>query len=102
MNKKKWNALPADAKKIIEKVNVEWIEKQWKSWDEIDKEGYEFIKEKGNKVISLSAAEDARWAKAVQPVLDNYVADTKKRGLPGDKVLTWIKDYLKKNDKKPF
>lgn len=102
MNKNKWNALPADVKKTIEKINEEYIEKQGRIWDDIDKEGYDLLKAKGNKIIALSPEEDARWAKAVQPVLDNYIADTKKRGLPGDKVLAWIKDYLKKNDKKPF
>ena len=30
MNKDKWNALPPDIQKIIEKINEEWIEKQGK------------------------------------------------------------------------
>jgi len=32
MNKDKWNALPPDVQKIIEKVNEEYIEKQGKTW----------------------------------------------------------------------
>jgi len=42
MNKGKWNALPPDIQNIIEKVNEEWIEKQGKAWDEIDKERREW------------------------------------------------------------
>jgi len=42
MNKEKWNLLPPDVQKVIEAVNVEWIEKTGKGWDEIDKEGREF------------------------------------------------------------
>jgi TRAP-type C4-dicarboxylate transport system substrate-binding protein len=38
MNKDKWNALPADIQKTIEKVNEEWIEKTGRLWDEIDRE----------------------------------------------------------------
>jgi len=37
MNKDKWNSLPPDVQKVIETVNVEWIEKTGKGWDEIDK-----------------------------------------------------------------
>jgi len=42
MNKDKWNSLPPDIQKAIEKVNEQWIEKTGKAWDEIDKEGKEF------------------------------------------------------------
>lgn len=43
MNKDKWNALPPDVQKTIETINAEWIEKTGKVWDEIDKEGREFM-----------------------------------------------------------
>jgi hypothetical protein len=54
---------------------------------------------KGLTVISLPAAEQERWVKAVKPVLDDYVKRTKAKGLPGDEVLTFALDYLKKNQK---
>ena len=50
--------LPPDIQKIIEQVNEEWIEKHWKSWDEIDKAGIEFTQKLGNKIIPLSKEED--------------------------------------------
>lgn len=99
MNKKKWQSLPADAQKTIEKINEEWIEKQGRAWDEIDKEGKTFAVKKGLTVISLPAAEQERWVKAVRPVLDEYVKRTKAKGLPGDDVLKFALDYLKKNQK---
>ena len=80
MNKDKWNALPPDIQKIIEKVNEEWIEKQGKAWDEIDKQGRDFTLKSGNKIIPLSKEEDARWAKAVKPILDEYVKNMKREG----------------------
>jgi len=47
--------LPApDVQKVIETVNVEWIEKTGKGWDEIDKEGKQFTLSKGNQIIALS------------------------------------------------
>ncbi len=99
MNKKKWQLLPVDVQKTIEKINEEWIEKQGKTWDEIDKEGKTFAVKKGLMVISLPAAEQERWVKAVRPVLDDYVKRTKAKGLPGDEVLKFALDYLKKNQK---
>jgi TRAP-type C4-dicarboxylate transport system substrate-binding protein len=97
MNKQKWNALPADIQGIIEQVSREWIEKQGKVWDEIDKSGLEFAKKRGNKIIALSKEEDARWVAAVRPVIDDYAKSVKAKGLPGDEALKFCLDYLKTN-----
>jgi TRAP-type C4-dicarboxylate transport system substrate-binding protein len=99
MNKQKWDAMPPDIQKIIEQINVEWIEKQGKLWDEIDKEGKEFSVKRGNKVITLSKEEDARWAAKVKPVIDSYVAELKSKGLPGEEGLKFCLDYLKTHQK---
>lgn len=99
MNKEKWNALPADIKAIIEKVNEEWIEKQGRLWDEIDKEGRDFVLARGNKFIPLSKEEDARWAARVKPIVDEHVKEMKPKGLPADEALKFIQDYIKANQK---
>jgi TRAP-type C4-dicarboxylate transport system substrate-binding protein len=96
MNKDKWNALPPDIQKIIEKINGEWIEKQGKTWDEIDKEGRDFTLKLGNKIIPLSKEENEKWVKAVRPLLDDYVKNMKDKGLPGEEVLKFYMDQLKK------
>ncbi len=99
MNKAKWDALPADVKPIIEKLNAEWIERDGKGWDDADKEGRDFVLKRGSKIITLSAEENARWAEKVRPLLDEYVKNTKAKGLPGDEVLKFCQDYLKANQK---
>ncbi|MBP6940369.1 MAG: TRAP transporter substrate-binding protein [Syntrophorhabdaceae bacterium] len=96
MNKAKWNSLPPDVQKIMEDVSKEWIVKQGQVWDEIDKEGYEFTKKRGNKIIALSKEEDAKWAKAVKPILDDYIKAAKGKGMPGDEAVKFCTDYLKK------
>jgi TRAP-type C4-dicarboxylate transport system substrate-binding protein len=96
MNKAKWNSLPGDVKKIIRQVNEEWIVKQGTNWDEIDKAGKEYTLSLGNKIISLSKEENARWAKAVQPLLDEYVNNMKAKGLPGEQVLKFYQEELEK------
>jgi len=97
MNKKKWEALPKDVQETIEKINKEWIVKTGKAWDEFDKVGKEYTLSKGNKVIELSKEEDARWAKAVQPVLVDYVQSAKAKGVPADEALKFCQEWLKKN-----
>jgi len=99
MNKDKWNALPPDVQKIIEQVNEEYIEKQGKTWDEIDKVGRDYTIGRGNKIISLSPDESLRWEKAVKPLLDEYKKNMKGKGLPGDEVLSFYLQTIYKYQK---
>ncbi|HME42038.1 MAG TPA: TRAP transporter substrate-binding protein [Syntrophorhabdales bacterium] len=95
MNKAKWNSISPADQKVIEKVNDEWIEKEGKAWDEIDKEAIEVVQVRGSKIIALSKEEDARWAAQVRPLLDEYAKGVKAKGFPGDEVLKFCLDYLK-------
>jgi len=99
MNKDKWNSLSPENQKIIEKVNEEFIEKQGKTWDEIDKAGRDFTVQRGNKLIPLSQAEDWKWVKAVKPLYDEYVKDTKAKGLPGEEALKFYLETIYKLQK---
>jgi len=94
MNKDKWNSLPPDIQKIIEKVNEEWIVKQGSNWDEIDKGGKDATLKLGNKVISLSQEEDWKWQKLVRPLFDDYKKNMKAKGLPGDESLKYCLERL--------
>jgi TRAP-type C4-dicarboxylate transport system substrate-binding protein len=95
MNKAKWNSLPADVQKAIEQVNAEWIDKTGKGWDEIDKAGSAFAAGLGDTIIPLSAQENARWAKAVEPLFDEYVKEKTAKGLPAAEALKYCRDRLK-------
>ena len=96
MNKKVWNSFDPDTKKIIEKINEEWIVKEGNDWERIEKSGKEYAIKMGNKVTAFSKEEDEKVAKAVKPLLDDYVANMKKAGLPGDEALKFCLDELKK------
>jgi TRAP-type C4-dicarboxylate transport system substrate-binding protein len=96
MNKAKWNSLPPDIQKIIAQINEEWSVKQGTVWDEIDKAGKDFTVKRGNKSITLSKEEGARWAAAVKPMLEAYAKEVNAKGLPGDEALKFCLDFLKK------
>jgi TRAP-type C4-dicarboxylate transport system substrate-binding protein len=99
MNKNKWNALPPDIQKIFEQASQEWTEKTGALWDSTDQDGIKFITEKGVKILPLSKEEDARWAQAVKPLLNDYVEEMKTKNLPGAEALNFCLDYIKANQK---
>ena len=97
MNKQRWEALPKETQTVIEGINREWIDRSGRAWDDFDRAGTAFAVSKGVKFIALSKAEDARWAELVKPVLSDYVAAVKAKGLPGDEALKFCQDWLKSN-----
>jgi TRAP-type C4-dicarboxylate transport system substrate-binding protein len=96
MNKEKWNSLPPAVQKVIEQVNKEWIEKTGRLWEAIDKSGRDYSLKRGNEIILLPKEEDERWARAVRPILDDYVTSMKEKGLPGEEALKFCVIQLKK------
>ena len=97
MNKKKWNSLPKNVQDIIKQVNKEWIVKTGEAWNQMDKDALKLAISRGNEIIKLSPEEDARWAKAVQPVLAAYVKNMKAKGLPGEEALNFCRNWLKEH-----
>jgi TRAP-type transport system periplasmic protein len=97
MNKQKWESISPEDQKTIEAINEEFSEKQAKLWDSQNQVGKDLFLQKGGKIIKLTKEEDARWTKAVSPMLDEYVANMKAKGLPGDEALKFCLDWLKAN-----
>jgi TRAP-type C4-dicarboxylate transport system substrate-binding protein len=94
MNKARWQSLPAEVQRAIEQVNAEWIDKTGGAWDEMDKAGSAFAAGLGDTVIPLSAEENARWAKAMEPLFDQYVKDKSAKGLPAAEALDFCRERL--------
>lgn len=96
MNKGKWDSLPPDVQQIITEVSAEWVARHGKAWDQADADGREFVKSLNREMISLSAEEQQQWKKAVEPVLADYVAAAKAKGLPGEQFLKDVQDLVAK------
>ena len=99
MNLKKWNALPKDIQKIMEDISNEWIDVHGKAWDQLDKEGRDYSKSLGNQIIPLTKAEDARWKRAVKPIINDYIKTSSEKGLPGKKAVAEAENLIKKYGK---
>jgi len=96
MNRDKWNSLPPDIQKIFEDTSREWVAIHGAEWDKSDADGRAFTLSLGNEIISLSQEENARWVKTVRPIIDNYIKNKNKEGLPGTKAVAEIEGLLKR------
>ena len=74
VNKDRWDALPADIKKVFSDVAAEWAEKTGVMWNGADLEGLNELKKQGGQMVPLSADESKKWVRAVQ----SQVTDKKK------------------------
>ena len=97
MNKDKWNSLPKDIQEIIAQVNAEWMEKQGNQWNELDKEAKEFAIGKGIKIATATPEQQAQTVEKMKPILSEYVANMKTKGLPGDEALKFSQEFIKNN-----
>lgn len=96
MNKRKWQALPKDVQKVMTKASKVWIAKHGEAWDKSDEAGREYTLGLGNQVISLSPEESAKWRAAVRPVLEEFIQEKEKKGMPGGKYVHFLEKAIKK------
>lgn len=95
MNKRSYGKLPADVKEVFDTLTGEYKEKYHLMWNAIDF-GFKADAEKhGVEMIKLSQAERARWTKALEPVIEDYVSRMVKKGRSEQEVRGWI-DYIHK------
>ena len=94
MNKDKWASLPADVQKTIEAINGEWAVKHGEAWDVSDMVGIKYFLNQGGQIIGFDDKEQARWKKAVAPIVDDYVASAKKKGVTNAQDIV---DFIIKN-----
>jgi TRAP-type transport system periplasmic protein len=88
MNQAKYDSLPADLKAIIDRNSgASYSQAIGKIWDESAVAGKKAATDKGNAISVIPAAEIDRWATAVNPLYDEWIADMNKRGLNGKQLL---------------
>jgi len=92
MNLDKWNALPDDVKKVFDAVSDKYVNVHGKVWDSTDIEGRKYTQKLGNKIITLSKEENARWRKAAKPVIDDFIKNTPN----GEMSVNKIKELMNK------
>lgn len=95
MNKRRYDALPADLKAVIDRHSGQAAARAaGRMWDDQAASVSLAVKERGNTITRISKAEAERWQKATQPVTDTWLKATKRVG--GEKLLADAKALLAK------
>jgi TRAP-type transport system periplasmic protein len=90
MNKNRYNALPADIKKIFQETAYDYREKWAVQWNEIEIEGLQFLKSQGGQLVPLTDQEQMRWVNAAQPVIADYKKDLAQKGYKEKEIDAWF------------
>ncbi|MBI4985197.1 MAG: TRAP transporter substrate-binding protein [Rhodocyclales bacterium] len=100
MNEAKYNALPADLKKVID-ANSGAEASAWAGqvWDGTIEPGRKTAKDRGNTFSEITAAEYARWEKATEGVAEEWIKDAAAKGADGKKLYEAARTLLNKYDK---
>jgi TRAP-type C4-dicarboxylate transport system substrate-binding protein len=84
MNKDSYAKLPANLKSAIDKTTGLPLSKEFgRRWLRDDEPAIARAKSLGHEIITLPPAEEARWIKATQPVIDGWIKEMTEKGHPG-------------------
>jgi len=101
MNKAAYEKLPADLKKVIDaNSGIETAAMFGRAMDDGDKAGLEIAKKARNNIITLDAAETARWQRAASGVRAVWYKEVASKGLDGPKLAAEAEALIAKHSKK--
>lgn len=102
MNKKKWESLPDDVKKVLDEMAPEQCVWTGEYMDNHVKEAIEWSqKEQKVELVTLSAEEKAKWDALQKPVIENWLKQAKDAKLPADEILADVKALIEKYSANP-
>ena len=101
MNKKKYDGLPADLKKVIDAASgLAIVTKMGEGWEQAEGPGRNNAQARGNRLITMDEAEVAKMKAAVKPVHAAWVEELTKAGKDGAKLLAAAEALIEKHSKK--
>jgi TRAP-type C4-dicarboxylate transport system substrate-binding protein len=93
MDKKRWDALPADVKKVIDELAEEmptWTG-HYHDRENVDAALAWGKKDHNLQVLAISPQEKAAWDAKLAPMVDEWVAEMKGKGLPADQYIQRVR-----------
>jgi TRAP-type C4-dicarboxylate transport system substrate-binding protein len=101
MNKKRYDSLPPELKKVIDdnsgRETSAWTSAQFKG---ADAAGRQAAEARGNVVYQIPAAEMNKWQAAARPVTEEWIKETSAKGADGqklyDEAAALVKQYSSK------
>lgn len=100
MNKKKYNSLPADLKKIIDdNAGISWSKAMGAYWTKAEEPGRNMAKKRGNTLTTLPASDVAKMRETAKSVHADWVEEMNSKGLDGQALLDSANELLNKYSK---
>jgi len=97
MNKPKYESLPPELKKVIDdNSGMETSAGLGRVMDASDPPGIAAAKKRGNVVYVVDEAETKRWIAASQPIIQDWIARMKRRGIDGAALVSDLQSLLVK------
>jgi len=100
MNQKRWDSLPADAKKAFESQSGEaWVREVGQIWTKSEDGGIGLAMKAGNKHIVLTDAELAAFREKLEPVVQRWINEVKGQGIDGAALVKAARENIAKYSK---
>lgn len=95
MNKRKWNSLPPDIQQIFTEVSASFPEYHGHVWNYYDHQGLDYFKGlPGRELIVIPQEQRPEWEKAVAPVLESYIKEKTRQGLPAQEIVDYFNERI--------
>ncbi len=101
MNRKRWDSLPDDVKKVIEELGPEmatWTGK-YHDRENVEKALEWSKKNHGLEIVSLDAGERERWDAKLEPMVSQWITEMKAKDLPGEAYLKRLRELSEQYSK---
>ena len=98
MNPRTWEKIPADLRKVFEETVGKWEGYQIAMWQKDDAFVTKVLTDKGGSSYTLPQAEEARWIEVLKPMVANWAAGLKAKGLPADELMDIVREETGKRD----
>ena len=100
MNKAAYEKLPDDLKKVIDdNSGLEVAAAFGRAMDDGDKIGKAKAEKLGNNIITLDDAETQRWKDTATPIIEEWIADMKKKNIDGKALVEDARALVEKYSK---
>ena len=96
MNKKIFKGLPPDVQQVFKEVSEKHVALIGQAWEKADQDARRYALSLGNSINKVSAEDKKKIQEVCAPILEKYVADMEKKGLPGREALDYFKEALNK------